>query len=114
MSSIKLNFELTPTLQEILERDTSTSLHPSIKSTTEFSDNDNLAVYHPDIKLPKHDNKMGILAWLGVKDEASATVLQNYDEISANNPKSLFQREPHKINLLYNLCDIFLRGIPRR
>jgi hypothetical protein len=113
MSSIKLDFELTPELKEILEREAGTLLHPSMKSDTEFDDNDDF-VYHPDMKIPEPDDKTGILAWLGVNDEASKRVLKDYDEISTNDSKSLFQEEPLELNLLQNLCDIFLKGIPRR
>jgi len=61
MSSMinKLNFEMTPQLEEILQREAGKLLHPSMKSNTMIKDF--IVVYHLEMELPEGNNKKEIL-----------------------------------------------------
>ena len=112
MSSIKLDFEMTPKLKEILERDSGSLLHPSMKSDTHLVD---MTVVYDVIQLPEPDDKSGILAWLGVNESVSDKFLKEYEELIAANDRDslLHQSETPEATLVYSLCQVFLVGLSR-
>ena len=111
MSSTKLNFEMTPELKEVLEREARTLLHPWMKSDTQLVDKK--AIYNTEMQLPEPDDKRGILAWLGVNESVSDKVLKDYEElIAANDPNGLLhQSETPEATLVHSLCEVFLAGL---
>ncbi|RDL33144.1 uncharacterized protein BP5553_08583 [Venustampulla echinocandica] len=114
MSSAKLDFEMTPELEVILQRELrepGTWLHPSMKSDTQMDGFK--VVYNAEMTLPEPDDKNGLLAWLGVNEGASEKVLKYYERLVAKNPDGrLYQYKsdtPESI-LVNHLCAIFLLG----
>jgi len=111
MFSTTLDFEMTPNLQEILERDAGSVLHPSMKSDTQIDDW--MVVYDPDMVLPEPDDKKGILAWLGLNETVSEEVLKDYEERTAGNDPDgrLRQAKTPESTLVLNLCKLFIRDM---
>jgi hypothetical protein len=121
MSSSKLNFEMTPKIQAIMQRDIDLPdryfIHPSLSLDTEL-DEDGRTPYDSSIILPAHDDQKAILAWIGINEEISETVMQDYREYLAGNVPLpygpvLHEMESPQATLLYNLVNVFTLGIAR-
>ena len=106
MSVTKLDFEMTPELQEIIDREPGMMLHPTMKSDTKLEDW--MVIYDSSMELPEINDKEGILKWLGINEAVSKSTLEQYEKGIANNPKRLGEEGP---DLVQNLCDEFLHGI---
>jgi len=107
MSVTKLDFEMTPELQEILDREPGMVLHPTMKSDTKVVEWE--AIYDSSMKFPEINDKEGILKWLGINEAASKATLEKYQEEIANDPKRQDNEEGRA--LVNNLCSAFLRTI---
>jgi hypothetical protein len=120
MSPTKLNFEMAPKIQEILQREIEDierlSFHPSLSSDTKMDDWK--VLYDPSMKLPDLDDKKAILAWLGINEDVSETVLQDYQEHLAGNVPQPYGTvlKPSispESTLVDHLAKVFLLGIAK-
>jgi len=62
MATAKLNFDMTPQLQEILQREAGSLIHPSMKSDRKLDNM--LLIYNLGMTIPEPNNKKVILLWL--------------------------------------------------
>jgi hypothetical protein len=118
----KINFEMTPEREAIMQLEIDVPdhhwLHPNFRADTTKRDENDCVIYDSSMKLPEVDDQKGILAWLGINEEASEIVLQDYKEYLAGNvpllygtflrPSSTLER-----TLINHLAEMFVSGIAR-
>lgn len=111
MALDKLDFAMTPYLDEIFQREASQQLHPAMRSDTQM---DNfMVVYHPKLNLPDPSDNEGILAWLGVNEVMCQMVLKEYEDriTRGDHFVLLYKGETPETTLVLNLCDLFIGTI---
>jgi hypothetical protein len=120
-SSSKLNFEITPQIQALMQRDINLPdryfLLSSQSPNTEI-DEDGRIIYDSSITLPGLDDQKAILAWIGINEEISETVMQDYREHLAGNVPLPYGSVLHPAGspeetMLYHLVRVFNLGIAR-
>ena len=108
MSTARLDFDMTPQLQDLLEREAGTLIHPSMKSDTKLDDM--LPVYCPEMAIPEPNDKKITLSWLGFNEMVSEKVLRDYEECLASDPSCLYQ-DAIDSDLAHNFVRVFLIGL---
>jgi hypothetical protein len=63
-----------PRLQALRKR--SRDLHPTMSDNQELSHDLDVSTYTPGLQLPAHNDKLGMLKYLGLNDSMAQTILE--------------------------------------
>lgn len=119
--STKLDFEMTSELEGILKREVQAPghrhIHPSLPADSKIID-EYLVLYDPAMKLPEPDDENALVAWLGLNENVSKIVLDDYKERLAGNVEEEFpvlrESENPGATLVHNLAAVFHANIDQQ